>query len=211
MAQEFGGSPLADFPQPEKKDNEFEVSAKINASGTNFTEISARLMNKTAWPARMSEKLKVLYFVDLTEVFAAGYGIADITLSLNYNQDSSVKSATLRPADPTRNLYYVELDFAGAKIYPGGQSQFSKEVQFRLALPAEAKTGSWDPLNDFSFAGLAGSTEAKITDKLAAYENGVKVFGTEPSGILAIQNQGQGPEAFWTQQGQDIAFHWPQG
>src|SRR5690606_26514592 len=30
MYQEFGGTPLANFPEPEKKGAEFEVSAKIN-------------------------------------------------------------------------------------------------------------------------------------------------------------------------------------
>lgn len=50
VVQEFGGTPLAAFPPRETRDTEYVVSAKVNASGANFTEISARLMNRTASP-----------------------------------------------------------------------------------------------------------------------------------------------------------------
>ena len=65
------------------------------------------------------------------------------------------------------------------KIYPGGQSNFRKEVQFRIA-----SAGAWDPSNDWSFAGVAstpGSTPVKVT-RIPVYDNGVRVFGTEPGG-----------------------------
>jgi hypothetical protein len=209
MYQEYGGSPLANFPAPEAKDTEFAVSAKVNASGPGFTEISARLMNKTAWPARMGANLKIRYFLDLTETFAAGYALSDITVSLNFNQDNSVKSATLKTADAARHLYYVELDFTGAKIYPGGQSQFSKEVQFRMALPAESKAGAWDPTNDPSYAGLAGSSAAMGTDKIPVYEGWTRVAGSEPAGITAIQAVPRGRNSTWRFSGKDLTFTWP--
>jgi len=211
MVQEFGGTPLADFPTPEKVGVEYEVSAKINTKGTNFTEISARLMNKTAWPARMGDKMKVLYHVDLSEVFAAGYTLNDITLSMNYNQDNSVKSAKLLPGNTAKHLYYVELDFAGAKIYPGGQSQFSKEVQFRIGLPAESKAGAWDPSNDPSYLGLEGSDQATVTGKLTAYENNIKVFGAEPDGVspIAARTQQRHVDQAWAVPGQKLMIRWP--
>ena len=40
LAQEFGGAPLANFPQPEAVDgNEIFTEASVNSSGTNFTEL----------------------------------------------------------------------------------------------------------------------------------------------------------------------------
>ncbi len=188
MVQEFGGTPLANFPMPETRDTEFEITAKINTAGTNFTEISARLLNKTAWPARMGMPLKIRYFVDLTEVFAAGYKLEDVTLRMGYNQDSSAKAPVLLPAVAGKNLFMVEIDFSGAKIYPGGQSQHSKEVQFRIGLPAEAKAGAWDPSNDPSYLGLkVGGTEAAVNLKMAAYESGRRVFGEDPEGTFIYQ------------------------
>ena len=37
MVQEFGGTPLAAFPPREVRDTEYVVSAKVNATGANFT------------------------------------------------------------------------------------------------------------------------------------------------------------------------------
>lgn len=188
MVQEFGGTPLANFPPKEVRDVEYEVTAKINASGANFTEISARILNKTAWPARIGNKLMLRYFVNLAEVFAAGYTLDDIKVTMGYNQDNSAKAFALKPAHAATQTFMVEVDFEGAIIYPGGQSQHSKEVQFRIALPHDAKAGAWDPSNDPSFLGLqSGATEAALNSKMSLYENGHRVFGEEPVGTSLFQ------------------------
>jgi endoglucanase len=213
MYQEFGGAPLADFPPREKRDAEFEVSAKVNASGATFTEISARIMNKTAWPARMGDALKLHYFVDLSEVFAAGYTLENVTLTMGYNQDNSVKAITLKPADAARHIHIVEIDFAGAKIYPGGQSHFSKEVQFRMALPHDAKPGSWDPLNDFSYEGLLPGGSAIMTGKIPISEKGIRVAGTEavPGSRILRQAPSLAQGLSWSPSRRELAFAWPRG
>ena len=66
LAQEFGGAPLANFPQPEAVvGNEIFVEASVNASGSNFTEIKALLNNQSGWPARMGDKLSFRYYFTL--------------------------------------------------------------------------------------------------------------------------------------------------
>src|SRR3954469_21314738 len=58
LAQEYGGAPLANFPQPEAVvGNEIFPEASVNASGTNFTEFRVLLNNESGWPARMGDKL----------------------------------------------------------------------------------------------------------------------------------------------------------
>jgi hypothetical protein len=215
MVKEFGGTPLADFPPKEKHDTEFAVSAKINASGPTFTEISARLLNKTAWPARMGDRLAFRYYVDLTEVLAAGYAVNDLKLTMGFNQDNAAQPPVLEPVVPDKNIYCVRVDFAGAKIYPGGQSQFSKEIQFRLGLPPESKAGSWDPANDPSFAGLQAGTDPIINGKIAVFESGLLVAGAVPDGASGIRRNDFAERSLsglsWSPAGGELSFAWPQG
>jgi endoglucanase len=188
MFQEFGGTPLANFPPKEIHDVEYEVTAKVNTTGANFTEISARVVNKTAWPARMGHRLVMRYFVNLSETFAAGYTLENISVTMGYNQDNAAKGFSLKPANAANQDYMVEIDFEGAKIYPGGQSQHSKEVQFRIGLPHDAKPGAWDPINDPSYLGLqTGTTDALVNPKMSLYENGNRVFGGEPVGTALFR------------------------
>jgi endoglucanase len=170
LAQEFGGAPLADFPQAEAVDgNEMFTEASVNASGTNFTEIKVMLRNQSGWPARMGDKLSFRYYFTLEP----GVTPSMITLTANFNN-------CLAPTGPTLfsgNIYYVNVSCTGVKIYPGGQSQSRAEVQFRIA-----SSGAWDPTNDWSYAGVSltpGSTPV-LVQHIPVYDNGLRVFGSEP-------------------------------
>ncbi|HEY1013980.1 MAG TPA: glycoside hydrolase family 9 protein [Herpetosiphonaceae bacterium] len=177
LYQEFGGEPLATFPVAETPEDEFFVEAKVNASGPRFVEISGVLNNQSAWPARNSNRLSYRYFVDLSEVFAAGYSLANLTVSTAYNQGSGVSPLRLWAG----NIYYVEISFSGVNIYPGGQSESRKEVQFRISLPTNTNAAEWSNANDWSFSGLGGADRVK-TRRIPVYDNGAKVFGDEPGG-----------------------------
>jgi endoglucanase len=172
LAQEYGGTPLANFPQPEAVvGNEIFPEAAVNASGTNFTEIKVLLNNESGWPARMGDKLSYRYYFTLE----SGVTPSQITLTANYNQ-------CLPPTGPTLhagNVYYVTISCAGVKIYPGGQSNYRKEVQFRIA-----SSGAWDPTNDWSYTGVATTpgTTPVLVQRIPVYDNGVRVFGNEPGG-----------------------------
>ncbi len=173
LAQEFGGAPLANFPVAETPDiPEYIAEAAVNTNGTNFTEIKLMLRNRTAFPARMGDKISFRYFFTLEPGVTPG----QITLTTNYNE------CLTPPTGPTLlsgNIYYINLN-CGAKLYPGGQSAHRKEIQFRIA-----SSGAWDPSNDWSFAGVAlvpGGPLA-LVQHIPVYDNGVRVFGSEPGPV----------------------------
>jgi endoglucanase len=172
LVSEYGGTPIAGFPTPEPTDgDEIFPEAAVNASGTNFTEIRLYLNNRSAWPARMGDRLSFRYFFTLEP----GVTPSQITLTANFNQCTAPQAPVLWSG----NIYSVAVSCVGVKIYPGGQSNYRKEVQFRIA-----SSGAWDPSNDWSYAGVAttpGSTPVKVT-RIPVYDNGVRVFGTEPGG-----------------------------
>ncbi|WP_010248355.1 glycoside hydrolase family 48 protein [Acetivibrio cellulolyticus] len=176
MYQSYAGSPSETFNGIEEKTaDEVYVEAGINASGSNFIEIKAVVNNKSAWPARVCENLTFNYFVDLSEVISSGHSAADIKASANYNQGSKISE--LKPYNG--NIYYVTVDFSGTKIFPGGQSDYKKEVQFRIAAPEG--TSYFDPKNDYSYKDLAANSTVK-TKYIPVYDNGILAFGTEPDG-----------------------------
>ena len=179
MYKKYGGEPIKDFKSIEEKTNdEFFVEANVNASGSNFMEIKALLYNKSGWPAKVGDKLSFKYFVDISEIVKAGYTSKDVTISTNYNQGAKVSN--LIPWDESKNIYYVNVDFSGTKIYPGGQPHYRKEVQFRMASPQN--TSIWDNSNDFSYKGIGivpGGTAIQ-TVNIPVYDDNVLVYGNTP-------------------------------
>jgi chitodextrinase len=169
---EYGGAPLTNFPIKETRDDDDVQSATgVNAAGTSFTEYKVILTNKSGWPPRVTDKLSFRYFFTLE----SGVTPSMITVSSTYNQCSAPKGPTLWAG----SIYYMEVSCAGQLIYPGGQSESRREVQFRLA-----SSGAWDPTNDWSYSGIAtspGATPVK-TANVVVYDNGKKVYGSEPPG-----------------------------
>lgn len=140
-------------------------------------EIKALLYNKSGWPAKVGDKLSFKYFIDISEIIKAGYTSRDITISTNYNQGAKVSN--LMPWNEAQNIYYVNVDFSGTKIYPGGQPNYRKEVQFRMSAPEKC---SWDNSNDFSYKGIStvpGGTPLQ-TSNIPVYDDNVLVYGNTP-------------------------------
>ena len=177
--QLFPGSvPLANFPQAEvASEDEYFVEAALNSTGTTYTEVKAVANNRSGWPARVTDKLSLRYYVDLSEVIAAGRSAADIKVSSNYS-DGGVARGLARCG--TSNIYYATGDFSGTKVYPGGQSAYKKEIQIRIAAPDS--TTYWNPVNDPSYTGLGapGSTPVKAAG-ITLYDDGRKIWGNEPA------------------------------
>ncbi len=68
---------------------------------------------------------------------------------------------------------------AGTRIAPSGQSDFHKEVQFRLSFPV-----AHDPTKDWSYAGIAttpGATPVSAPD-IVLFDGSTQVWGALPSG-----------------------------
>ena len=170
LVDEYGGTPLASFPTPEQPDgDQMFVEAQLNQppSGT-FTEIKAIVRNQSAFPARSLKNATVRYWFK-TDGFAA----SDVTLTSNYSECGAQSGKGVSAGG---TLGYVELSCVGQNIYPGGQSQHRRELQFRLTGPA-----GWDATNDPSFIGLTSTGLAKAP-AITLYDGGKLVFGTEPTG-----------------------------
>lgn len=185
MYDNYGGTPLADsevngFETP--ADDELYVEAAINAKDltgvTNFVEFKIMTRNHTAWPARVTDKLKYRIFFDITDVINNGYTADQMTVQANYKQYSGTQASKVLPWDKENNIYYVEIDLTGADIYPGGQTESRNEVQVRIAAPCK-----WDFTTSPSYKGLenASSNNMVLATNMALYDDGQLVFGQEPT------------------------------
>ena len=144
--------------------------------GPNYTEIKAELNNRSAWPARVIKDLSFNYYVDLTEVFEAGYGVEDIKVELRM---AEIPATITQLQHYSENIYYVKISFKdGTDIFPGGQSEFRREVQFRISGPQG--TDFWNPDNDFSYNGLVRDHVVTKTEYMPVYDGATKIFGLEP-------------------------------
>ena len=206
MIEDYGGSPLADFPvQETPKWAEWEVAAVVNGTpGTSYTEVKAWAMNHTAWPARTAKDVEYRYYFDVFEVLAAGLSIDDIKVegkSQQYSEGEQGYATVSGPykyeGDATGNTYYALIKFEdGRAIQPTGQSEHRDEVQFRVSIPdavdGKSTAGAWDTSNDWSYEGLEDATDLKkadsLNDHITMYVNGVLVWGTEPDGTVPTKS-----------------------
>jgi hypothetical protein len=181
LYREYGGEPLANFPQPETRDLEYFVEASINQQSSTFTEIRALLNNRSAWPARASSNLSFRYFVNLSETYLAGYSAGDIQVNSFYSQGATI--SPLRAWDAPNRIYYVDVSFAGVDIRPTA-GQFAKEAQLRVGLRSGVPASAWDPSNDWSYLGLlVGQSQIRPTAKIPVYEGTTLRYGETP-GVL---------------------------
>jgi hypothetical protein len=178
LTDELGGQTIPDLKATETPSNdEYYVEAAVNAQGKNFVEIKALLYNRSGWPARADDQLSFRYFIDISELLDNGASAADLTVSTAYNQGAALRGPL--PFNGSRTLYSVTLDFSGTLIYPGGQSAFKKEAQFRIAAPQD--TSYFNPSNDWSFDGVSTDPSHPLqTAKIPVYRDGTLIFGKEP-------------------------------
>jgi hypothetical protein len=175
----YGGYTQPDFPTPETPTNQFFVQASVNQSGSMFTEIRALLQNHSAWPARASTNLHYRYFVDLTELYAAGCSTNNAVVTVNMLDGGKISG--LLPWDAANHTYYVELNYDGVSIIPGGSTSYRREAQFRITVSGSFPASAWNPNNDFSYQGLVfGNQNVSNTVYIPTYENGVLLEGLEP-------------------------------
>ncbi|HEX5056441.1 MAG TPA: glycoside hydrolase family 9 protein [Gammaproteobacteria bacterium] len=177
-----GGSLLADFPANhiEAGSNEYFVRAKIASESDNSTGILTQTSNRSAWPATVRDNLSYRYFFDISEAVAAGFGINDISIVQGAGEAGTVS----RPVHWSGNIYYVEMDLAGTKIYPGGRAESERQSAFTLSAPTGA---AWDPSNDWSRQGLVSSPftfepvdQTGRTEFIPLYAGGILLYGREP-------------------------------
>jgi len=155
-------------------------------------EIRAYVHNKSGWPARVLDDAELRYYVDLSEVYEAGGSASNITVNTNYTEGATAGGLVCQNEE--KHIYYVPISFEGTLIYPGGQSSYKKEVQFRI----QNAGGVWDNSNDPSFEELADNNGSKTVTcyHMGLYDSGKLVFGVEPDAdggfgqVIAHENSG---------------------
>ncbi|MDQ1293004.1 MAG: endoglucanase, partial [Actinomycetota bacterium] len=179
LYSEFGGTPLASFPPKETPDGPEEyLQAAVNASGPNFTEVKAYVVNQSAWPARSLDDASFRYYFTLDGATKP----SDITITTAYNQCAKPGAITQHSG----SVYYLTISCQGVHIAPIGQSDYRKEIQFRITAGKDG-VGTWDPTNDWSYTGVSttpGSTP--VTVKNVPLYSGTKLLwgnlpGTTPT------------------------------
>lgn len=187
MYQEFGGTPLASFPPLETPAEQYAIVAGENITGDRFSEIKVVVQNKTYCPARVCTALSYRYFVDISEVLAAGFSASDIALKVTYTVGNPSVSQLLPFAD-SLNSYFVEVSYANDTLFPGTLDSYKRELQFRLELPATAVKENWNPENDWSHATVAPYSEPLMAaTHIPLYDSGVRIWGDSPNNAPVIR------------------------
>ncbi len=171
LTTEYGGKPRANFPPAETPDGPEEfMQAAPNTTGSDFVEIKAEVVNKSGWPARHLTHGSFRYYFTLDP----GESPSQLTLSSPYNQCTNPTGVT----QYSGSTYYLTVDCTGQDIAPAGQSQFHREVQFRITFPA-----AHDYTKDWSYQGLTGlangATPVNDTN-IELYDGTTKVWGNAP-------------------------------
>jgi hypothetical protein len=161
---EYGGTPLADFPQPEEPDmDEITIETTVMQNEPRATGIKAIVYNRSAFPARALTTSRFRYYF-------RPEGTGPIQVTSGYTQGCPAPT-TAHPY--SGDIWYVEVDCSGHTIAPAGQSQHRMEVQFKIGVP---EGGTWDPSNDPSYQAAAGPNP-----KLALWEGETLIWGAEPA------------------------------
>jgi hypothetical protein len=121
----------------------------------------------------MGDQLSFKYFLDLSEVYAMGRTVSDVQVTVSSTEGATVSQPVM--VDPAKRIYAITANFSNTKIYPGGEGNYRKEVQFRITGPQ----GAWNPANDPSYQNLTTGTPVKSVH-IPVYDAGVKVYGQEP-------------------------------
>jgi endoglucanase len=168
LVDEYGGTPLANFPAKESPDGpEIYSAASINQTGTNFIEIKSQVYNKSGWPARDLANGHLRYYFTLD----AGMSASQVSVSLVYHECGSASIKQF-----SGSTYYVDVDCTGQHIAPAGQSAWHRENQFRITFPA-----AHDYTKDWSFTGVGAAGTTPVTvNNIAVYDGTTKVWGNEP-------------------------------
>ncbi len=177
MVQEFGGTELPNFPQPETPGIEFLSEVRLNSGQRTFTEVAVWMNNRSGWPARIPNKMAFRYFFDITEGIDAGFTIDDYTANVTSGEGTA---SDIKVWDEANNIYYVEVTRTSDMPFPAGQESYRRETQMRVSLPSTAPAGAWDSGNDFSAQGLSGNLID--SEFVPIYVDDELVWGQEPAG-----------------------------
>lgn len=188
MVDEYGGETDPAFPQPEVRTPEFFVEAMAKESSGSGVTLSLKFTNVTAWPARIEDNMSYRYFMDLSEIIAAGKDPSEVVVRCDRDQSAMYSGVTPAQISPIThykdNIYYIEVTYPdGRATIPISEGRYQCETMLALVFPDYGS--GWDSSNDYSFEGISDADDNIQTDKIPVYHNGVLIYGTEPDGTTA--------------------------
>lgn len=185
--------PIRTSPEPEQREAEFYVEAKLKHSATG-SDLSLKFTNHTAWPARIVDNMSYRYYLDATEIINAGFKPEDIVVRVDRDQATMYGEEYAAKISPIThyqdNIYYIEVTYPdGRAVMPISEGRNQCETMLALVFP-NYQTG-WDATNDYSNSDLLSlkENETAITDKITVYENGVLIYGIEPDGTTPSETE----------------------
>lgn len=164
MYAEFGGQPLAKIDFPQLNEPEIYVESQITNQGKQGTNINLTIVNQSAAPAQGLENptMRIFYSVKPEQ-------IDQISVS---TQSNDCPQSIAKVVSLENNDYYTEVSCDGTVIYPGGDTDYKKQLTLILDLNQKDNGGL--------FSSLSGmfSKPLKIT-KICLYERGQLVWESD--------------------------------
>lgn len=200
MIDKCGGTPDPSFPQKEKHDGpEFFVEALDKGSSDSGMTVSFKITNHSAWPARVQDNISCRYFMDMSEVIAAGKRPEDVVIRCDRDQAAMYSSKGIAPAQISKpvqydgNIYYVEITLPdGRAVLPVSEGMQQCEILLAFVMPDYGS--GWDAENDYSNKDILGkkgeadeegTVKGYATPYIPTYVNGQLYYGIEPDGTSA--------------------------
>lgn len=189
MTDKYGGQTDPDFPEKEQHDTpEFYVETKMGQTSASGVNISFKITNHSAWPARVQDNLSFRYYMDLSELISAGYSASDVVIRCDRDQAtmySGVSPAEISaPIHYKDNIYYIEVTYPdGRAALPISEGRHQCELMLALVYPNYGS--GWDASNDFSNTEIMNSEDSVISEYIPVYINEKLYYGTEPDGTRA--------------------------
>lgn len=190
MISEYGGETLDDFPPVEQHDSpELYVDAKCKASASGV-DLSLKITNHTAWPARIVDNVSYRYYMDISEVIAAGFSASDVVIRCDRDQATMYSGEGVAPAEISQlihykdNIYYIEVTYPDGRVaMPISEGRHQCELMLAVVFPNYGS--GWDAENDFSNEGIIGVEDNTMTEYIPVYIDGELYYGQEPDGTYA--------------------------
>ena len=192
MIDKYGGETDPAFPPKEQHDGpEIYVEAKMGQTSASGVNLSLKLTNHTAWPARVVDNVSYRYYMDLSEIVAAGKNPGDVVIRCDRDQAAMYSGEGVAPAEisgPIQyegNIYYIEVTYPdGRAALPISEGRHQCELMLALVFPDYGS--GWDAENDYSNTELlAADGEPVVAEHIPVYINGKLYYGTEPDGTTA--------------------------
>ena len=191
-----GGGVLTDFPSIEPTDGkEYFVKVKELVNSSKSVKLSAIIVNHSAWPAVMRNKMSFRYYFTRE-------ANTSVTVKLEPNTTYPLGGVTISdPLLEKDDLFYIEASFNNINIYPGGCKEspdsqldpikfpriphYEMEIVFTLT-----SSGDWNNFNDWSHIGVGTNPTSRgysMISNIPVYDDKKLLSGNLPGSILAVE------------------------